>query len=473
MKIKRIFQAIISLAVVIATLMAVSCGETIVPTGGMEPGGTNVTSGTKAMDETPMGTAQSSGTSGTKKTDETHASTEKGTNHNPIVYSGGHLPVLEDMGTFWGDLGDVDMGSKILIEEFVCGVQLAKYYSKIDGEMYVFCFDPLCDHRSHTCIANMLSNRREDSVNYYLNNRLYFIYDNVLYSCSNIATDLRKEFDMSENIEMFTDNSNAIGSIFSDGISLLIELVNSGGRRIWYRYDTSSRKMINTQEYIDKLIDTEKQEGSFLTAINGKIVYNVYNVTWSEMEMYGIVKRIPTYEEYGTYITDSDFKDIRKTETAFPSQIRQIFNTDDYIIYYDIGNGRDLLCSSKDTFETTVLIDDYPSDWEFIYLRDRSLYYMDYKIFTTPKGVHTINSCSGEIYRYDLDTGESTCVYKNDEHLSYKIIYLDDDKFMGIIIKDTVYNERSESWDKGFFVIKGDVDENGNFVNVRIVDELE
>ena len=78
------------------------------------------------------------------------------------------------------------------------------YYSKVDGESYNFCFDPLCRHslKNDFCISRLFSNHlymTEGCVYSEKYDRFYFTRGQNIYSTSFDASDLKLEYSFGEN----------------------------------------------------------------------------------------------------------------------------------------------------------------------------------------------------------------------------------------------------------------------------------
>ena len=166
-------------------------------------------------------------------------------------------------------LKTIETRSKVLLLDKTVGKQaVVMYYSKADGEFYPFCFDPLCDHENFEknrfrtkCIGAMMYDTMRalpssDSV-YYINSRLYFVFFDKIYSCSEIATDLRVEVSFSDKmdyydqmIEYIKNGTNMSGNYYLpiqsfayDGNILLFIRADENGNLNQYAYDTVSKKL--------------------------------------------------------------------------------------------------------------------------------------------------------------------------------------------------------------------------------------
>ncbi|MBQ0125626.1 MAG: hypothetical protein KBS59_04790 [Clostridiales bacterium] len=458
MKIKRIFQTIISLAAVIAALMAVSCGENPMPTGTQYPSGTNSTAPTNSSENT----------NSTKNTGSTPTTSSQKTDE-PIVWKNGYA--LANPMTSWGGSFElsIDIGSKILT------TYRAVYYSKVDGELYRFCFDPLCEHKSFDCTARLLSTTSLDTIAY-INNRIYFKTTTntkgengcFIFSCTTMATDLRLELTLNENDEMFSDYNFFSNMPFYAGKdSLFFGLINLQSHLDWFRYDVNERKLYNISSKFDKILK-ENQYANLSAIIDDKIYFYVYDSYARE-----ITER---------YVTDYSMESFSHTDIEFPSITQIMFKTNSgyYYMEYSPDDNKNFVYMTKEGKKETI-VENWNEYSAPLYLIGDYLYYLETNDSRNPKYInpHPLEGydepfalwCGCRIHRYNLKTGEDQCVYDNINYDGYEIFYLDDAHFWGNTGMVTGYYK--ERYHESIRYIMGDIDKDGNFVNVRIVEELE
>lgn len=148
-------KKVVCLMIILASLFLVSCGEaTITPTG---------TAGETSAN-TPM--------------DEPTETPAPGARFHGIVEGKSRILLFRG-GTLW-------------------------YYSKVDGESYNFCFDPLCQHslKNDFCISRLFANHNYSSdgcVYSEKHDRFYFTRGQNIYSTSFDASDLKLECSFGEN----------------------------------------------------------------------------------------------------------------------------------------------------------------------------------------------------------------------------------------------------------------------------------
>ena len=150
------------------------------------------------------------------------------------------------------------------------------YYSKVDGEFYPLCFDPLCQHKDiwdgekyvgTTCVAKMLywNNYSRDNTftpPLYCNGRIYFVYFDEIWSCNEYASDLRIDVSFSKLPSDFTKTEarkRKTNQIFNfdrficSGDSIYFKHIDADGGVRYYRLDTKTNKLHNLTKGAEEL----------------------------------------------------------------------------------------------------------------------------------------------------------------------------------------------------------------------------
>ena len=403
----------------------------------------------------------------------------------------------------------VNTKSKILILDSVVGVSTLYYYSKADGEFYPFCFDPFCDHENFDgqlykkkCIGSMISDnmRADGNANrvFYINSRIYFVFFDKIYSCSEFATDLRVEVSFSDKMDyydkliefiksvklgensVFNETSfyNPIQTFSNDGKYLLFIRVDEDGNINQYVYDTMSKKLIDLKK---KIIDKEKEMGTKLYTYsfeNG----NVYMAAYSNVRKSNVSGDFYEYVDgdfEGYYVADYDFNGF--SETVFVPSIFYDFKTEYGNIELQFKNEEktvvDLVNIRYDginerIFENIV----FKKEPLSLYLTKDSFYFKyndpidlginySYNRGKTPQP----NFCGGKIYRLDLATGMIHVALDDLSYDSFNVLYLDETEMYGIMtlqkytINDGIVNS------KGGLLYQFKIDKSGKFVNFESV----
>ena len=419
---------------------------------------------------------------------------------------------------FTADQETLETRSKILI--FHNG-EVAYYYSKADGEFYPFCFDPFCDHvnfdrekKVYTtkCIGRMITDKYGSYGNLdhvaYVNSRIYFIFYDEIYSCSEIATDLRVEVSFSKKrsyYDWFADPSRGssyraeaspIQQFQSDGSMIFFRRVDENGKVQFYMYDTVSRKLSSIS---DKMEAANERLGVTLYVsafADGKVFVKAYkDIQRVNSEQGSTPQVIGTL--VGTYVTDYDFSEF--TEVSDSMHYLYEFKTEKGHYVGREKDGKYQLVLLTYGGEERVIVDDKEKALGHKYA---TLRYMSadgrYFYFTlddldrteigrrkderTKKEYVYNNGTGGKLYRYDTETGKKELIF---DDLSYDIfnIYLFDTKSGEALFYGNryVFDENGKAvYDEYGYpeshncYIKCKLDESGNIVSyAEIMPEIE
>ena len=151
----------------------------------------------------------------------------------------------------------VETPSRVIVSKGING--RISYYSKADGGLYTFCFDPLCDHKSRSCFT------RKFNFNYFIqpvyseySGRLYLPRKDCLYSSKFDGTDIRLEIALGEHGKDLEKTSNGGDDI---------KYVQSYDNYIYFSYPTVKSANENDIESHHELyrynVDTKKLENLF------------------------------------------------------------------------------------------------------------------------------------------------------------------------------------------------------------------
>lgn len=393
----------------------------------------------------------------------------------------------------------------LLIDRTVSKTPVTIYYSKADGEFYPFCFDPFCNHENYEnytyktkCIGNMIYDTMRatpfsEDV-FYINSRLYFVFFDKIYSCSEFATDLRVEVSFSDKMDYYekvTDHLKngtkisgpyytPIQSFVCDGRNLLFIRLDEHGNIIQYAYDTVTRKLSSLRE---KMAEAEKSLGATLYTMsydNGYIYMAAYRNVDSIRVLSGMGTEVlgDEVEFVGLYVADYQFKTFSKTDSLPPKAYH--FKTDDGFIVVNMLN-------EEKTVGELVRVDlngrttkisptvEFKSEPFCRYLTDKSLYFCYYDPVELGKYVYdetmiVSSSSGGKMYRLDLKTGEISKIFDDLTLEMGDIYYLDETSRYGITRLQiyTFYGEKVAT--KGGLLYQFRLDENGNIVDLEKVE---
>ncbi len=168
--------------------------------------------------------------------------------HPPVATEGSDEIVLNGLG--WS----IETPSRIIFDQseegfwsgndYVNGMTYGIcYYSKADGESYVYCYDPLCNH------TNCAQRYFVLGESFLIGNRFYTFDENydgktVVRSFGVDGTDIRIDWDSENESDMKLGSFNGYGyPEFAYGKYLFIWTSFSDGTRHTLRFDTESEKM--------------------------------------------------------------------------------------------------------------------------------------------------------------------------------------------------------------------------------------
>ena len=416
-------------------------------------------------------------------------------------------------GYLRADCRSLETKSKVIIGDYIgtryYSMRAAFYYSKADGEFYPFCFDPFCEHKSYTpgsnsinCVGNALKSGSTTNEIYYYNSRIYFVFDGTIYSCSEFATDLRKEIVMEDLSYLSKEeyhkrrNQNLLNHMTGDSGSLFFNYVNPDGVPIWYRYDTQKRKLIDLTEKINAA--AEKMgivlylgdvAGGHIFLYGGKTEYNWSWNYVADLEL----DEIHVYDDYGILETLFETEDGLIMQASYKSEIFDIYPDIDYgqrslVIpggrNYDIilmktdGTVEMLVKNARKTFGFHDTVPNYIND-KYIYFGNNI--YEKIGLEKAPMGIMDLMaSYDGKIYRYDRKTGEiDVFLESGDDYCDFRNIEYVNEKENVAIINAQIYVDTHNDIDGekvyvyDTYIIKCHLDENGVVDDYEIVDFSE
>ena len=386
--------------------------------------------------------------------------------------------------------------SKVILTSYVTGNYLVYYYSKADGEIYPFCFDPFCNHSNYNkdskeyyphCMSTIFAGLADFTSGYqtaplYINSRIYFFWFNRLYSCSETASDIRLEYSFYDGKmtapEFYKVKKKVlIDQLQNDGSQIFFKYVDENGNVIQYRYDTVSRKLYDLSSLIDA---ASKKIGValYLTGfLNGKIYYEGYiNVKSGES-----VENIDGDFE-GYFMSDYELKNVERSNFEVPIayfikknngviiQNRDKENNEISLVFYGFNGEKETIMYDK----LSKLEDGYAINT--LFLTDNSLYFyrneeLILREYVTSSGYasRVVNTNGGKIYRYDFESGNIYCVYNDKYDRLTGRFYVDETAKTAIFSVSRFYPDDLVKPEKNELVIC-DIDENGNFVNRRKAD---
>ena len=139
------------------------------------------------------------------------------------------------------------------------------YYSKADGNAYVYCFDPLCDHSGDKCLAHPLYNGMTRKIagfalfsTVFINNRFYGAASHgQIYSFAFDGNDLRIEYGQDSYTQEEVNEMQGYWNqnIRAYGPYIYIRLnADENGNPCTLRFNTETKEMENLTEKTDNFI---------------------------------------------------------------------------------------------------------------------------------------------------------------------------------------------------------------------------
>ena len=292
------------------------------------------------------------------------------------------------------------------------------YYSKADGNAYVYCFDPLCDHTDYTCLGNPTSTLPYvgffdvNSV-HFINNRFYCVHSyGTIYSFAFDGTDKKLEYDA----KYYTD---VWGGGMAYGPYIYIDSTAEEDPHIW-RYNVETKEMEDLTEKTGNYVYPHFFYNGMLYGYGDKTVDTFFKADLD----------FNTVEEISPSIIPMDvcsgniFVGIAtKARESVAEAVKKIG-----ISFYDLETGEQRIVTKEE-----LGLDFYPA---FIAATDEHFYFYNPKM--TYLGTYTVNlggkeltreksKGSGTLYRMNRDGTNIVCVYDNPEYdLGLEAIIYDD-----------------------------------------------
>ena len=192
----------------------------------------------------------------------------------PVVTDSGSSTAPENPGNRQDDLTDqfiyrksassslIELPSRIVFDPITGKIQYTCYYNKADGKAYVYCFDPLCDHSDHTCLANPGSSEinfsLSDSV--FAGNRFYCIDCwGKIFSFSFDGSDKRLEYDAQYDLDWEKVNTDLWGvvSLYGQYIYIRSEAEEGLEKPHLLRYHIETKEMEDLTEKTGNFISPD------------------------------------------------------------------------------------------------------------------------------------------------------------------------------------------------------------------------
>ena len=381
------------------------------------------------------------------------------------------------------------------------------YYNKLDNERYVFCFDPLCDHSTWSCVANIFYCARECVYSPYTK-RIYMEREDTLFSMKFDGSDIRIEISFGDVGSDITKDPVRTGDAFGRIENLQqydnylyfvyptsIKKDNSdyGYEFFWslFRYNLKTKKLENLSENVGHIsnyfysfaLTKDKIYFNDLTADRGIRLFSsnldmtdIKEVDIENSEKIIVSNAIFDGENFYSAITEYKKEEITGTSPTAESYQIVCFDPETKIIT-EISEKSYVADNNAGRINIFSVTDEY-----IYYTIDDPFYIGTYK---TRTGENSVYNSRHTLYRIRKDGSDKKVVYEGLTSKDPKVIscglrnlYIisGEKKAIAIIItnqysapKMSPNGYESVDWQRSFYV-SFDIDDNGNFVNMH---ELE
>lgn len=303
-----------------------------------------------------------------------------------------------------------------LMEGQVC------YYNKLDGNQYVFCFDPLCKHDFDCLSCQFPRLAFQSSVTWCEeNNRIYFLRGAKFCSVSFDGSDLKIERSFGEegSFDQYTYRM-CLWNIasYKNRVYFMIQEDQSGVYRL-IEYDVIK----NTYQDLNAIWNLKDDLAGYILTDTGlylrMISHEDVNLCHAEYGSSSVTYISDTFANLENGIFDGNtLYFITNTMNA-----GQCFKT---IASYSIDNGKENLYYSRDEAEGSVYL--LASTDNFIYFKQRESRLVIYD--QDSEGKNKITNAYSRLYRINKQTGEVDCIFDDLSCEILNIYFLNEDQLL-------------------------------------------
>lgn len=313
------------------------------------------------------------------------------------------------------------------------------YYSKADGEIYVNCFDPLCDHYGCSGVGSVFLG----SGQFFIGDRFYEISPlGEIESFSFDGTDRRKEFDAGygdyEGAPPWGRNRLAYDRY------IYIDFLTENEEYHTLRYDTKTRTMDDMTEKTGNYILP-------LYAYDGEIYGRDANgLAIKTDRSLSYVKEVYEVFDTGGYRLSfgSQMVGVARGKNAETGRMTESLG----IQIYDMKTGEYTLITNEAIGHTVSNV--VFADENYYYFFASESVYIGISHQKTP----VYNRTGGKIYRIKHDGTDCACIYEN-PNLRITDIYIYENIVFAGACRLGVYADIAQTWDDSVYL--GTMDEDG------------
>jgi hypothetical protein len=344
-------------------------------------------------------------------------------------------------------------------------------YSKADKKIYFACYDPLCNHNSRSCFAD-IPNAMDSfyfSEVHFISNRFYVLspLDAKIYSFNFDGTDMRKEYDAGYSQDMINANKGTIWSLNSLAYKNYIYIdqpVGDDGKPHTLRFDIEKGEME----------DLTEQTGNY---ISHRFIYNgeIYGcgetkIAGNEVIIRGAYLKSDFDGRNLTQLDDLEYSSYFSGSLFFE---KAVGNDDEYIgiQIFDMKTNeikiipKNMLGMAEDAIPSIAYVDE-----NYVYYYNSQRFIIGYKphpitgLMTVP-----VYSREGKLYRMNHDGTNPVCIFDDS---TYSLNGYDCTISDNIIILEAersgVQDGVAATWDRGYYV--GTIGEDGKIAELKLIE---
>lgn len=433
---------------ILSIVLLTSCNHNISETS-TSANKTEQTESTSALQTTE--TTQNSAIQETTTTETTSAKAEI-----PEMPKGYQIPAeLQDKIVKTGNLTFIELPSRILFSHYlndgkwigdyydIEGGQYLSYYSKADGEVYINCFDPLCEHSDCSAVTGISDNT------FFIDNRFYEIYPfGQIVSYYFDGTDKRVDLDLGFVYQKGKPMPWGSGTFAYDQY-IFIEQMMENEEKHSMRYDTKTKT----------IEDLTEKNGNFIEVL---FAYNGELYGWSadgrfiktDLEVSYVEETEYVYEgALYNLIYDNYFIGVARGENT-----NEGYSSYTGILTYDMKSGKKTLISNEILGkEVSAVV--YADENYYYFLADDPIY-----LGKSRSDNDMYNNYGGKIYRVNRDGTNCICIYDN-IGMTFNSMIIYEDTVIVSASEIGVHGGVAQTWADGVYI--GTIKDDGT------IDKLE
>ena len=330
-----------------------------------------------------------------------------------------------------------------------------RYYNKLDGQEYVFCFDPLCDH-DLDCLSYKFPYLTFNTSVAWCgeNNRIYFLRGSQFCSVSFDGSDLKIEKSYGEHgyFDQYVYETHLWNiSCYNNIICFLIRDNMSGEFRL-IEYDVRTKSYIDLNDYLSLAGVLEgyilSDRGIYMRVIFDDetrlcfVPYNGQNLEFVSNLSVSLTDGI--FDNQVLYLTMYIQKDESKYRTIVSYSVNDKQIKEEY--------------SHTDANSAIVLL---ASTDKYLYFKQNELKIIGYK--NTSMGLSPVVNTYSKLYRMNMDSKEIECIFNDLSCEISNMCFLD--SFHLLIVGDKCVPDDMNA-KKIPQAFTAELDENGYIINL-------